>query len=179
MNSKSYSNQFQLHSIASCHPNQISLYYKKKRNFHLSTSPKRSENFFTDHYWKKAIPIHLEEQEKESAIRFFILNNEQVIIGNINFSNIQGFPIHSCNLGYSLDEDYTGKGIMTYFLNQAIEFVFHKTSVHKVFANHTPWNISSARVLNKLGFSKIGECKDYLLINDNWEDHVLNVLFKK
>lgn len=179
MNAKESFHKYQLTSIAACSPEQVAQYFKHNREFHLKTSPLRSDLYFTEMYWQKAIPIHLNEMEAGTSQRFFIINEEQVIVGNISFTNIQGFPIHACNLGYSLHKDFTGVGLMNHFLGLAIEFLFSKTEVHKIFANHTPWNVPSAKVLSRLGFEKIGECKDYLLINDNWEDHILNVLIKK
>ncbi|MCP4914873.1 MAG: GNAT family N-acetyltransferase [Oligoflexia bacterium] len=179
MNAKESFVNFQLVSIAACSPKQVADYFQTNREFHLKTSPLRSDLYFTEMYWQKAIPIHLTEMEAGTSQRFFILNEKQRLVGNISFTNIQGFPIHACNLGYSLDKDFTGRGLMNHFLAVAIEFIFAKTEVHKIFANHTPWNVSSAKVLKRLGFEKIGECKDYLLINDNWEDHILNVLIKK
>ena len=43
-------------------------------------------------------------------------------------------------------------------------------------ANYMPDNIASAQVLKKLGFVIEGTAKDYLYIDDRWEDHILTSL---
>jgi ribosomal-protein-alanine N-acetyltransferase len=41
-------------------------------------------------------------------------------------------------------------------------------------ANHLPHNKRSEALLKKLGFEREGYAKDYLQIDGQWQDHVLN-----
>ena len=43
-------------------------------------------------------------------------------------------------------------------------------------ANYMPINFRSAKLLHRLGFTVEGYAKNYLLINNRWEDHVLTAL---
>ena len=45
-----------------------------------------------------------------------------------------------------------------------------------IMANHLAANYLSARLLQKLGFTRECVAKDYLKINGAWRDHVLNSL---
>jgi ribosomal-protein-alanine N-acetyltransferase len=43
-------------------------------------------------------------------------------------------------------------------------------------ANYMPRNQRSANVLKRLGFVVEGYARNYLLINNHWEDHILTSL---
>jgi ribosomal-protein-alanine N-acetyltransferase len=43
-------------------------------------------------------------------------------------------------------------------------------------ANYMPINTRSAKLLNRLGFKIEGYAEKYLLINGQWEDHILTAL---
>ncbi|MBE9234176.1 30S ribosomal protein S5 alanine N-acetyltransferase, partial [Cuspidothrix issatschenkoi LEGE 03284] len=43
-------------------------------------------------------------------------------------------------------------------------------------ANYMPHNRRSAKVLKRLGFVVEGYATDYLMINGQWEDHILTSL---
>jgi ribosomal-protein-alanine N-acetyltransferase len=98
------------------------------------------------------------------------------MLGTISFSNLTRFPVHSCSVGYSLDEDMQGKGIMNQALNLACGWMFKVQNMHRISASYMPMNLKSAAVLKSKGFEKVGFAKDYLLINGKWEDHHLTAL---
>jgi ribosomal-protein-alanine N-acetyltransferase len=49
-------------------------------------------------------------------------------------------------------------------------------NMHRIAASYMPRNVRSEAVLNAMGFTREGFAKDYLLIDDKWEDHVLTSL---
>jgi len=59
---------------------------------------------------------------------------------------------------------------------KAIEYIFEKQKLHRIMANYMPSNERSARLLQKLRFVIEGHAKKYLLINGQWEDHILTSL---
>ena len=59
---------------------------------------------------------------------------------------------------------------------KAIEYMFEQQKLHRIMANYMPSNERSARLLHKLGFVVEGCAKKYLLINGQWEDHILTSL---
>jgi len=65
---------------------------------------------------------------------------------------------------------------MTEALKTAIHFIFTETNFHRVTANYMPRNQRSANVLKCLEFTVEGYARDYLLINGQWEDHILTSL---
>jgi ribosomal-protein-alanine N-acetyltransferase len=61
-------------------------------------------------------------------------------------------------------------------LEASIKYVFEELGIHRIMANYMPINARSAKLLYRLGFIIEGYAKNYLLINDQWEDHILTAL---
>jgi [ribosomal protein S5]-alanine N-acetyltransferase len=124
----------------------------------------------------------LQKWEKEctegQSARFFIFKKEQLdnMIGICNFTQIFRAPFHACYLGYKIDYEYEGRGLMYEALQRAIQYVFEDLHLHRIMANYMPNNTRSAKLLDRLGFVIEGYAREYLLINHQWEDHVLTAL---
>jgi ribosomal-protein-alanine N-acetyltransferase len=116
--------------------------------------------------------VWLRNIQKDTEVRFFLLYEER-IIGIVGISNIVRGGFQAAYLGYSIDEAFQGKGYMTEGLEEIIAFAFSALNLHRLMANYRPDNLASGRVLEKLGFTKDGFAKDYLLVNGRWADHVL------
>ena len=80
--------------------------------------------------------------------------------------------LESAHLGYSVDEKETGKGIATEAIKGIKEFSFNELNLHRLEANVIPANTASIRVLEKLNFVQEGYSKNYLKINNIWQDHI-------
>ena len=120
-----------------------------------------------------------QEFKEGQSIRFLLFlkeNPEGAIIGFCNFSQIFRGPFQACYLGYHIDASFEGKGFMSEALTKAIEYMFEQQKLHRIMANYIPSNQRSARLLQKLGFVVEGHAKKYLLINGQWEDHILTSL---
>lgn len=101
---------------------------------------------------------------------------ESFVIGACSLSNIVYGALQACNMGYSVSQRYEGQGFMRRIVCHAIDYGFNELKLHRIMANHMPENLRSAGLLKSLGFEKEGYAKDYLFLNGNWEDHVLNSL---
>lgn len=118
------------------------------------------------------------ECEEGRSARFFIRpkNDPCKIIGFCNFTQIFHGSFQACYLGYKMDHEYEGKGLMFEALESAIRYVFKELGIHRIMANYMPINARSANLLQRLGFAVEGYARNYLLINDRWEDHILTAL---
>ena len=65
---------------------------------------------------------------------------------------------------------------MTEGLKAATQYLFQELNFHRVMANYMPHNRRSCNVLKRLGFVIEGYARDYLLINGQWEDHIMTSL---
>jgi ribosomal-protein-alanine N-acetyltransferase len=79
-------------------------------------------------------------------------------------------------LGYAIDAQRQGQGLMHEALIAAIVHAFDVLRLHRIQANYVPDNVRSGRLLQRLGFRKEGLAANYLYINGAWRDHVLTAL---
>lgn len=123
----------------------------------------------------------IKECEEGISARFFIRPKtaSDLIIGFCNFTQIFHGSFQACYLGYKIDHKYQGKGFMFEALKAAIQYVFEELKMHRIMANYMPSNTRSAKLLHRLGFQIEGYAKNYLLINNRWEDHILTAISKE
>jgi len=76
-------------------------------------------------------------------------------------------------LGYWIDKDQQGRGLMTEAVRAATAFAFTAVGLHRVQAAVMPRNGASLRVLEKVGYRREGMAERYLCIAGRWEDHAL------
>ncbi len=156
---------------------RIADYFITNRAHLKPWDPKREAAFFTVEGWQQRL-LKLTEVHKLSLGYYLLIVdvNTDKVIGTISFSNLCRFPIHSCNVGYSLAEQVQGKGIMTRALKMACDYMFSVQNIHRIMAAYIPRNKRSEAVLERVGFVHEGHAKDYILIDGQWEDHNLMAL---
>lgn len=148
--------------------------FDERNREHLS--PWRSTTGETKKDHQAQIMQWNQEFKEGKSIRFLLFlkdNLQGEIIGFCNFTQIFRGPFQACYLGYHIDKDFEGKGLMSEAVGKAIEYMFEQQNLHRIMANYMPSNEKSAGLLQKLGFVVEGRAKKYLLINGQWEDHIL------
>ncbi len=153
--------------------------YYTENKVHLAPfEPLKFSGFYTESYWCEQVKEALAHFSTDRSLRLFLFEkeNESVIIGSINFRNFVRGVFQSCTLGYSLAEASQGKGYMTDALTVAISYVFAELNMHRIMASYIPHNQRSARLLKRLEFVVEGYARDYLLIDGQWQDHILTSL---
>lgn len=154
--------------------NELIDYYKRNKDFLEPWIPKSGKEFYTFDFQLKRLAYENELRDSgiEYRYRIFRKDSPQKNIGNVAVSNIIRGVLQSAFLGYSVDETENGKGIATEAIKKVIEISFNEIKLHRLEANVIPTNVPSIRVLEKLYFVKEGYSKQYLKINDKWEDHI-------
>jgi len=89
----------------------------------------------------------------ETTINQTILFNGHVV-GSVSSYEVEGKP----EVTYWLGKDYWGKGIATSALT---EFLTHHNKTRPIYARVAKDNLGSRRVLEKCGFTIIGESKGF------------------
>ncbi|AVF95494.1 30S ribosomal protein S5 alanine N-acetyltransferase [Vibrio diabolicus] len=155
----------------------IAEYFQANREYLKPFEPKREEAFFSVNGWLQKL-IKLNELHRMGLGYYCLLvrASSGEMLGTISFSNLSRFPFYSCNVGYSLAEKAQGHGYMRRGLTMACDYMFNVQKLHRIQAGYMPHNKRSESVLEHVGFSKEGYAKDYLLINGEWQDHVLTSL---
>ena len=112
-----------------------------------------------------------------TSVHFLALEPEsQTMVAGCNFTNVVRGSFLACHLGYSVDQSWQGKGLMSEVLRAGMAYMFGTVGLHRIMANHMPANQRSEKLLRTLGFEREGYARAYLQIAGKWEDMVLNAL---
>jgi len=160
--------------------NKVLDYYIRNREAFKKWEPIRGKDFYTLKYHNITLKTGIQKAKNGREYSFLIFEKEDTkkekVVGKLTFSSIVKGPFLSCFVGYSTDNSMQNKGYMTEALETGIKFIFNTLGLHRIEANIMPGNISSLRVVEKLGFQNEGLSPEYLKINGKWEDHVHMVL---
>lgn len=150
-------------------------YLRENRDFLRPYEPRRPDAFFEERFWQAQVRQSMLDYHTDRACRFFLFLRApgDPVIGTANFTRIERGVSHSCVLGYGLSEAHQGLRYMREALGAALDFMFGPMRLHRVEANYMPHNRRSGNLLRSLGFVVEGYARDYLRIDDRWEDHVL------
>jgi ribosomal-protein-alanine N-acetyltransferase len=131
----------------------------------------------TPGYWSRALAASLADFDAGRGVALAVLLREHAagpLVARINFTQIARGAFHSCMLGFAVDRELEGRGLMHESLAAAIDWLFEALNLHRVQASHRPENLRSARLLARLGFVPEGLAREYLYIDGAWRDHVVN-----
>lgn len=128
-------------------------------------------------FWQAHIPQMLDEFDSGHICKTFLYElDDHTVFGSATLSHIIRGYFQACYLGYNIDAAHEGRGLMREALQALISFAFDDLNLHRIMANYMPRNRRSAALLERLGFVVEGNAKQYLRINDVWEEHVLTAL---
>ncbi len=153
-------------------------YYQRNQEHLRPWDPKHTADFFTPEFWRLRVGQNVDEFHLGVSCRFFLFKKDAPlqVIGHCGFSQIFRGIFHACYLGYTLDANQQGKGLMFEALTEGIQYMFTQQNLHRIMANYVPHNRRSGALLKRLGFVPEGYARDYLRINGQWQDHILTSL---
>ncbi len=98
----------------------------------------------------------LRDYEKYGFGRWVVIHKEDDCI--IGFTGLKYLPdMNVVDLGYRFAKKYWRQGIATEACTTALDFGFNQLELETIVAYIIPANIGSQKVLEKLGFSYVGE----------------------
>jgi ribosomal-protein-alanine N-acetyltransferase len=105
----------------------------------------------------------------------FEIYAQDILVGQIIF---WGFyrsedeeQLDRCSISYWVDEENNNKGIATSAVHLAVRHAFSTLNVQAVEAPIQPHNLSSIKVVSKLGFRKTKTIVNYLEVNGKATNH--------
>ncbi len=119
----------------------------------------------------------LNQQAREASALPFIITEKvpsqpkPAIVGQLTVSSIMWGSAMSATLGYWVDQDRAGRGIVPTAVALATDHCFRELGLHRMEINIRPENAASLRVVEKLGFRDEGLRPRFLHINGQWADH--------
>ena len=98
------------------------------------------------------------------------------IIGTIGYNKI--IPNHKGRIGYDLQTQYWGQGIMSEALNAIIAFGFETQNIVRIEAEVMQGNTGSEKLLEKCQFKKEGVLQQWMYWNEKYYDISMFALLK-
>ena len=146
----------------------------RNKYYWATFEPLHHDHFYTyDTQYRKIVEsMNLMRSNREFSFGIFEKESEQ-LIGQISLFSLKRLPYSSGLVGYSVDEQFVGKGIASEALALAVQFAFQTVKLHRVEAYVSPDNVGSIHVLEKNGFVREGLMRKLLYINGEWKDHYL------
>ena len=129
----------------------------------------------------KLIEIINDMENKDRKYYFFAIENKftNEFIGSIGYTvlenTIYGKLVH---LGYFINEKYWNMGFVTEALKTLIEFSFIENNIYRIHTGCFKENIGSEKIMQKCGFIKEAEFKEYVYHNGKLKDRVEYRLLK-
>jgi ribosomal-protein-serine acetyltransferase len=107
------------------------------------------------------------------AIRFGIRErSSRTLVGLVGLESC--VHLHrSCELGYWLRKEATGRGLMTEAARGAVDFAFHHMGAHRVRVAAATDNFKSLEVIARLGFRFEGILRQAEFCDHRWLDHAV------
>jgi [ribosomal protein S5]-alanine N-acetyltransferase len=129
------------------------------------TAPEDAANFSTR--------CVMRERERQLGTGYgFGIFVEGRFAGEVTLSSIQRGPFQNGSIGYWIDQDLAGMGLIPEAVVVIFQFAFESLGLHRIEVAIIPRNVPSRRVAEKLRLRAEGVAIGYLEINGAWEDHV-------
>ena len=148
-------------------------FYQANRQHLQAWEPQRTEAFYTLNYWREAVHRRQTEMDTGRAVFFIALNAAGEMIASCNLTNIVRGGFQAAYMGYAVDQQSEGKGVMKCLCEHVVNYGFNELQLNRIMANYVPHNLRSEKLLQRLGFEREGYARRYLQINGEWRDHVL------
>ncbi|WP_433009150.1 GNAT family N-acetyltransferase [Kribbella sp. CA-294648] len=99
------------------------------------------------------------------------------LIGDIGLNTADN--LMQADLGFTLAPAYQGKGYATEAVGALLEQLFTERELHRVSAECDARNVTSARLLQRLGFRPEGFRPEYSWFKNEWTDDLLFGLLRR
>jgi ribosomal-protein-alanine N-acetyltransferase len=102
----------------------------------------------------------------------FVITYDGRLVGQVTVGGIAYGSSRSGHLGYWVDRDHAGRGIVPTAVALTIDHCFDALRLHRMEISIRPENAASLRVVEKLGLRSEGLRERLLHIDGDWRDHV-------
>lgn len=139
--------------------------------------PPLPDSLLTLEHWRKHSQRLLKEHAEGSAVRLFVFTpDESEIVGTVGLSRITRGIRFDCSLSYAIAEASEGAGLMSEAVHAIIRHAFDELGMHRIEAAHALDNPRSQKLLERMGFERVGVIRGYLLTGGRWRDSILHSL---
>ncbi|HYF74646.1 MAG TPA: GNAT family protein [Nocardioides sp.] len=115
----------------------------------------------------------LHRQARAGTTYPFAIDVDGRFAGQVTVNNIVRGSAQFASVGYWLDREYAGRGVMPRAVALVIDHCFTTAGLHRIEIAIRPENSNSLRVVEKLGLREVGYAPKFLHIDGAWRDHRL------
>jgi ribosomal-protein-alanine N-acetyltransferase len=113
----------------------------------------------------------LHRQARRGTTYPFAIDVDGRFAGQVTVNNIVRGSAQFASIGYWLDRDQAGRGVMPRAVALVIDHCFWTAGLHRIEVAIRPENSNSLRVVEKLGLCEVGYAPRFLHIDGAWRDH--------
>lgn len=118
-----------------------------------------------------------EQLEAEDKERSFVILVKDSPVGRIGLHHINA-PNKTASIGYWLDKNVEGRGIISKACKKLIQFGFEEMGLHRIEIKAAVKNLRSQAIPEKLHFKKEGRLREAEFVNNEFIDLFLYSLLK-
>ncbi|GCD91532.1 GNAT family N-acetyltransferase [Nocardioides sp. LS1] len=119
----------------------------------------------------RALVRRLRKLARQGSTYPFALVVDGRFAGQVTVNNVVRGSAQFASVGYWLDRDFAGRGVMPTAVALVIDHCFTTAGLHRVEIAIRPENSNSLRVVEKLGMREVGYAPRFLHIDGAWRDH--------
>jgi [ribosomal protein S5]-alanine N-acetyltransferase len=119
----------------------------------------------------RSLVSRLQHQARQGPGMPFAIDVGGRFAGQVTVNNIVRGSAQFASLGYWLDRDVAGRGVMPLAVALVIDHSFRSAGLHRIEVAIRPENSNSLRVVEKLGIREVGYAPLFLHIDGAWRDH--------
>ncbi len=148
-------------------------YIVRNREFHKEFSQPQPDSYFTLNAQRQFLIADMTDYRKGRIVPLWITdrNDNSRVLGRVSLFNIARGGMMLAQLGYHLDKDATGQGIMTEAVSGVCAMAFEVMHLHRIEAFILPENTRSINLIRRCGFVHEGTRYSYMNINGKFRDH--------
>ncbi|EEX94107.1 GCN5-like N-acetyltransferase [Vibrio orientalis CIP 102891 = ATCC 33934] len=168
MNSKTDLTELTLALLTLEDAEQLLIFESENKSWFEQFIPPREQDFYSLDGVKAHIQEFLLEYKCRQLLPLLIKDNNQTIVGRLNFSNLD-FKKKSAHVGYRVGQRFVSQGVATRALERG-KVILNAQGVERLFAYAEVENKASQKVLLSNGFTKVRVVKDYAKLNGSMID---------
>src|SRR5215216_1667817 len=144
--------------------------YEVPYSYKIDDALKFIKSSYNDFKLRKAITFGIEYKN--------ILESKLPLVGTIGIKDID-YANKKANIGYWIGKQYQGKDIATECIKLVVNYVFDILKLKEISAYVFPDNNPSIRVLEKNGFVKTKEIKEYHPLSNRYKNSLIYTIINK
>jgi ribosomal-protein-alanine N-acetyltransferase len=148
-------------------------YGRRSREFHQPFEPIRAADFWEPTVVAERLASELQDALEDRSLTLYLreYGGGATILGRVVLLRIARGALQSCQVGYGLAPDATGKGYMAEALTKVVDIAFAELGLHRIEINILPENKRSIAVARRCGFTYEGVTRHAYRIAGRWRDH--------